>query len=195
MKDWQRKTQALRQREIQAAEFRDRFDDLKISSFYAMWREQFDLRVREKLVEGKLKQRVLRECMGKWISVWCVLILLSILCLLMMTFRNDVDKTEGFYDKMLTGRFFGRWKASKARLKVVPSTLSLIRLLTCEQIMADKADKQKRRGDKVLVRVLLRIWIAKERGNLLFNVKSARMLQATYAFWRQRTLECDAMTS
>jgi hypothetical protein len=61
--------------------------------------------------------------------------------------------------------------------------------------MIEKAEKQKRRGDKILVQVFLRIWITKERGNLLLNVNNARTLQATYCFWRQRALECDAMIS
>ena len=60
--------------------------------------------------------------------------------------------------------------------------------------MAMRADKQKRRGDKLLVRALFHIWMAKERGNLLLNVANNRILQATFAVWRQRTLELDAMT-
>ncbi|CAL1704876.1 unnamed protein product [Somion occarium] len=80
------------------------------------------------------------------------------------------DVADQFYDKSLLRRMFGAWKAARDRI----------------QVLERRADKHVARQNDVLIRAVMRVWKAHERGRLLERVRSARLLKDAWAMWKHR---------
>lgn len=52
--------------------------------------------------------------------------------------------------------------------------------------MEKKADKHLARQDDVLIRAIVRVWKAHERGNLLERVRTSRLESRLWELWKQR---------
>ncbi len=61
--------------------------------------------------------------------------------------------------------------------------------LTLLQAMENRAVKHAARREDVLVRAIMRIWKAHERGKLLTRVRSLRILKQTWSLWKRRMEE------
>ena len=55
--------------------------------------------------------------------------------------------------------------------------------------MESRAMKHLARRDDVLVRAIMRIWKARERGRLLVRVQALRLLKQAWAVWKRRVEE------
>jgi protein SFI1 len=55
-----------------------------------------------------------------------------------------------------------------------------------QQSLERKADKHLARQDDVLVRAIVRVWKARERGQLLERVGSTRLLKRFWRIWQER---------
>lgn len=54
------------------------------------------------------------------------------------------------------------------------------------QVMVLKADKYKSRQDGILLRALLRLWVARERGLLKDRTRNAQLLLGALTIWKMR---------
>ncbi|KAI0934407.1 hypothetical protein AcV5_006256 [Taiwanofungus camphoratus] len=77
---------------------------------------------------------------------------------------------DEFYDKIAVRRALGAWKAARDRIK----------------ISEGRASKHLARQNDILVRAVMRVWKAHERGKLLERVKTARQLKQAWAVWKRR---------
>ncbi|RPD79963.1 hypothetical protein L226DRAFT_550172 [Lentinus tigrinus ALCF2SS1-7] len=94
----------------------------------------------------------------------------------MDTWRRQLHQyrvAEGFHDALVVKHAFGRWKGAKARIRV----------------MEDRAVKHAARREDVVVRAIMRIWKAHERGKLLTRVRSLRLLKQAWSVWKRRMEE------
>ncbi|KAJ3867775.1 hypothetical protein EV359DRAFT_33800 [Lentinula novae-zelandiae] len=94
----------------------------------------------------------------------------------------DVQRAEAFYNVNTIKKFLQSWKTARDRIRN-----SEIR-----------ADKHIIRQDDVLLRAVMRVWKAHERGQLLEKVKAFRMAKTVLAVWKvrvnhQRLLEGSAL--
>lgn len=72
-------------------------------------------------------------------------------------------------------------------------------------MIENRASKHVARQDDVLVRAVMRVWKAHERGRLLERVRAARLLKDAWAVWKRRmrhqkglegmsdSLSCDSL--
>ncbi|TFY63971.1 hypothetical protein EVJ58_g2926 [Rhodofomes roseus] len=103
----------------------------------------------------------------------------------MDTWRNRLNQNrvaDEFYDVVIVKRAFGAWKAARDRIRA----------------LEHRAAKHVTRQDDLLVRAVLRVWKAHERGRLLDRVRSTRLLKQAWVVWKarlqkQRELEDLAM--
>ena|SRR6266851_7702096 len=56
----------------------------------------------------------------------------------------------------------------------------------CSQTLERRADKQIARQEDVLVRAVVRIWKAHERGRLAERVQNARLVRQAWEAWKKR---------
>ncbi|KAF8481539.1 Sfi1 spindle body protein-domain-containing protein [Gautieria morchelliformis] len=80
----------------------------------------------------------------------------------------DVHQTK----RLLTG-VFAAWRRAKAHICVLDS----------------RGDKYLKRRDDLLLRAIIRVWVARERGHLLDRVQSARLTKDAFLVWRRRFQE------
>ncbi|KAH9951317.1 Sfi1 spindle body protein-domain-containing protein [Amylocystis lapponica] len=83
---------------------------------------------------------------------------------------HDTHVADEVHDKFIMRRAVGAWKAARDRIQTVER----------------RASKHIARQDDVLVRAVMRVWKAHERGRLLERVKSARLLKQAWAVWKRR---------
>lgn len=84
-------------------------------------------------------------------------------------------------------RALGAWKAARDRIKVSYICVSLYdRHAEYFQISEGRASKHLARQNDILVRAVMRVWKAHERGKLLERVKTARQLKQAWAVWKRR---------
>ncbi|TFK54938.1 hypothetical protein OE88DRAFT_1653513 [Heliocybe sulcata] len=83
---------------------------------------------------------------------------------------HDYYTAQEFHDAMIVKRLFRSWKTARDRIRS----------------MERKADKHLARQDDILVRAVLRVWKAHERGKLLERVKQSRLLKQSWAAWKMR---------
>ncbi|KAL0579957.1 hypothetical protein V5O48_002041 [Marasmius crinis-equi] len=81
---------------------------------------------------------------------------------------GDVRLANSFYHQNLAKRVMKSWKAAKDR------TAALER----------RADKHLMRQDSILLRAVMRVWKARERGKLLEKVKAFRLIRTAWAVWK-----------
>ncbi|EIN07385.1 hypothetical protein PUNSTDRAFT_121511 [Punctularia strigosozonata HHB-11173 SS5] len=82
----------------------------------------------------------------------------------------EVQRADDFYDVVCLRAAMSRWKAACARI----------------QAQERKADKHMARQDDVLVRAVMRVWKAHERGRLLERVRAVRLLKHVWAVWNKK---------
>ncbi|KAI0721662.1 hypothetical protein C8T65DRAFT_800148 [Cerioporus squamosus] len=80
---------------------------------------------------------------------------------------------ERFHDALVVKHALGRWKGAQSRIRA----------------MENRAVKHAARREDVLVRAIMRIWKAHERGKLLTRVRSLRVLKQAWAIWKRRMEE------
>ncbi|OCH95505.1 hypothetical protein OBBRIDRAFT_816423 [Obba rivulosa] len=90
---------------------------------------------------------------------------------------------DRFYDKIVIKRALGAWKGARDRIRV----------------LENRASKHIVRQNDVLIRAVMRVWKAHERGRLLERVKTSRLLKQSWAVWKkriewQKTLEVTALS-
>ncbi|KDQ61051.1 hypothetical protein JAAARDRAFT_191170 [Jaapia argillacea MUCL 33604] len=83
---------------------------------------------------------------------------------------HSYHQADAFYDAVILKKFIRSWKAARDRIR------------TSE----NRADKHLARQDDILVRAVLRVWKAHERGRLLERVKTVRLLKQAFAMWKKR---------
>ncbi|GBE82341.1 hypothetical protein SCP_0407250 [Sparassis crispa] len=83
---------------------------------------------------------------------------------------HDNRVADGFYDVIVVKRALGAWKAARDRIRTLES----------------RASKHLARQNDVLVRAVMRVWKAHERGKLLDRVRTARLLKQAVAVWKRR---------
>ncbi|KAH9946207.1 uncharacterized protein BXZ73DRAFT_86381 [Epithele typhae] len=80
---------------------------------------------------------------------------------------------EQYHDALLVKHAMSRWKASRIRVRA----------------MEHRAMKHSARRDDVLIRAIMRIWKAHERGHLLTRVRTLRMIKQAWQVWKRRVEE------
>ncbi|RDX56891.1 hypothetical protein OH76DRAFT_1370055 [Lentinus brumalis] len=80
---------------------------------------------------------------------------------------------ERFYDVLVVKHALGRWKGAQSRIRA----------------MENRAVKHAARREDVLVRAIMRIWKAHERGKLLTRVRSLCIIKQTWSLWKRRMEE------
>ena len=93
------------------------------------------------------------------------------------------------HDALVLKHAYGRWKAAQARIKVSSITVCLGFVLTHLQVQENRAIKHLTRRDDLLVRAIMRIWKAHERGRLLTRVRALRLLRQVWSLWERRMEE------
>ncbi|KAF9264836.1 hypothetical protein L218DRAFT_925468 [Marasmius fiardii PR-910] len=83
---------------------------------------------------------------------------------------NDTRIAKAFHRHRLGKRMMKSWKAAKDR------TTTLER----------RADKHLARQDSILLRAVMRVWKARERGKLLEKVKAFRLVRSAWTVWRMK---------
>ncbi|KZT26251.1 hypothetical protein NEOLEDRAFT_1155765 [Neolentinus lepideus HHB14362 ss-1] len=112
-----------------------------------------------KLAERTVVERTGLRVMSDALSIW-------------KRQMHDYHTAQEFHDSMVVKTFFRSWKTARDRIR------SLER----------RGDKHLARQDDILVRAVLRVWKAHERGKLLERVKKTRLLKQTWALWKMRIL-------
>lgn len=59
-------------------------------------------------------------------------------------------------------------------------------LTTRSQALVLRSDKYINRCNTVLLRAVIHVWVARERGQLLFRVRDARIRQTALAMWQHQ---------
>ncbi|EMD38501.1 hypothetical protein CERSUDRAFT_153416 [Gelatoporia subvermispora B] len=77
---------------------------------------------------------------------------------------------DQFYDQIVIRHALGRWKNAKRHIRV----------------LENKASKHIVRQNDVLVRAVMRVWKAHERGRLLDRVRTMRILKQAWGKWKER---------
>ncbi|KAJ4488143.1 hypothetical protein J3R30DRAFT_3695788 [Lentinula aciculospora] len=79
----------------------------------------------------------------------------------------DVRNADAFYHLNIAKKFIRSWKTTRDRIRNLEF----------------RADKHVNRQDDVLLRAVMRVWKAHERGKLLEKVKAFRLAKTTWAVW------------
>lgn len=74
-----------------------------------------------------------------------------------------------------------------------------LQLLTTSQALILRSDKYINRCNTVLLRAVMHVWVARERGQLLFRIRDVRILQTALAMWQHQfkaihVMQGDAFT-
>ncbi|KAF9500919.1 hypothetical protein BDN71DRAFT_1439816 [Pleurotus eryngii] len=98
---------------------------------------------------------------------------------------HTMQTADEFYDTMVMKRAIHSWKAARDGIHALDA----------------RADKRLGRQDDILLRAVMRVWKAHERGKLLERVKSLRAVKAAWAAWqnsiavqREREAKADAFS-
>ena len=102
--------------------------------------------------------------------------------------RHEHQRADAFHDATVKRFAFRRWESVHNRI--------LVRLLThrhleccsylLHQTLERRADRHIARQEDVLVRAVVRVWKAHERGRLLERVYNARLLRQAWEAWKKR---------
>ena len=87
---------------------------------------------------------------------------------------------------------FNRWKVAQLRTQACFSHVAPVSAwtyLAIFKLLEHRAVKYLSRRDDVLVRAVMRIWKAHERGRLLTRVRALRLLRQAWAIWKRRMEE------
>ncbi|KAF8636478.1 hypothetical protein AX17_003293 [Amanita inopinata Kibby_2008] len=87
---------------------------------------------------------------------------------------TDLQAAEVYHEFVLTKRSLNSWKAARDR----------------RELMSTKAVKMMARQDDLLLRAVLRVWKARERGKLLERVINLRCIKDNWSIWK-RHLRCQ----
>ncbi|KAJ3717655.1 Sfi1 spindle body protein-domain-containing protein [Lentinula guzmanii] len=82
----------------------------------------------------------------------------------------DVRNADAFYNVNIVKKFLRSWKTARDRI----------------QYLEVRANKHIMRQDDVLLRAVMRVWKAHERGQLLEKVRAFRLAKAVWASWNIR---------
>ncbi|TCD64438.1 hypothetical protein EIP91_004083 [Steccherinum ochraceum] len=91
----------------------------------------------------------------------------------MAVWKNRMQQhqvADQFHDRMLLKRTVSSWKTSRDRIRALER----------------RADKHVNRQNDVLVRAVVRVWKAHERGKLLERVMAVRLLKQVWTVWKRR---------
>lgn len=83
---------------------------------------------------------------------------------------RDHQLAREFHDVYILKRSIRSWKAARDRIRA----------------MERRADKYLARQDNVLIRAVIRVWKARERGWLLERVRTSRLLKDAWSTWKER---------
>ncbi|KAK7043628.1 hypothetical protein VNI00_008239 [Paramarasmius palmivorus] len=83
---------------------------------------------------------------------------------------NDIRTADSFYHLNLAKRVLRSWKAARDRITS----------------LEHRANKHIARQDDILLRAVMRVWKAHERGKLLEKVKAFRLVRNALAIWKMR---------
>ncbi|KZT11400.1 uncharacterized protein LAESUDRAFT_734266 [Laetiporus sulphureus 93-53] len=120
----------------------------------------FDLWRREMVLrrtEREMTERVNLRIMGQALDVW-------------KQHLNESQTADTFHDLIIKKRALAAWKRAKARV----------------QSLESKALKHLARQDDLLIRAVMRVWKAHERGRLLERVSNSRVLKQVWVTWKER---------
>ncbi|KAF7440452.1 hypothetical protein PC9H_000797 [Pleurotus ostreatus] len=81
---------------------------------------------------------------------------------------HTTQNADHFYDTVVMKRAIHSWKAARDRIHALDT----------------RADKHLGRQDDILLRAVMRVWKARERGKLLERVKSLRAVKVAWATWQ-----------
>ncbi|TFY83893.1 hypothetical protein EWM64_g113 [Hericium alpestre] len=84
--------------------------------------------------------------------------------------RLAKEVLDGHRDRAILKNTISKWNAAQDRTKALER----------------RADKHVARQDDVLVRAVMRVWRAHERGKLLVRVQNTRLLKQAWAIWKAR---------
>ncbi|KAI0781045.1 hypothetical protein BD413DRAFT_462348 [Trametes elegans] len=87
--------------------------------------------------------------------------------------NQDYRVADDFHNVLVVKHTVRRWQSSQKRV----------------QALENRATKRIARQDAVLVRAVMRVWKAHERGKLLTRVRNVRLLRQAWAVWKQRIEE------
>ncbi|KAI0637076.1 hypothetical protein C8Q77DRAFT_1215897 [Trametes polyzona] len=113
-----------------------------------------------RLAEKSLRERMDLRIMANAMDVW-------------KRHAEEYRIADQFQDVLVVKHAFRRWKAAQQRIRA----------------LEHRADKHVARQDEVLVRAVMRVWKAHERGRLLTRVRSLRLLRQAWSIWKQRMEE------
>ncbi|OBZ75311.1 hypothetical protein A0H81_04427 [Grifola frondosa] len=107
--------------------------------------------------EKEMKARVALRVMAEAMVVWKKRI-------------RAYQVADEFYDVVVVKRALGAWKASRDRIRA----------------LEHRATKHLTRQNDVLVRAVMRVWKAHERGKLMEGVRTHKLLKQAWVVWKQR---------
>ncbi|OJT15746.1 hypothetical protein TRAPUB_4382 [Trametes pubescens] len=110
--------------------------------------------------ERSLRERVDLRTMTGALAVWT-------------KHTQDYRVADEFYDASVVKNALQRWKAAQRRIRA----------------MENRAVKHVARQDEVLVRAVMRVWKAHERGQLLTRVRNVRLLRQAWTILKHRMEE------
>jgi protein SFI1 len=96
----------------------------------------------------------------------------------------DVHQTK----RLLTGAFTA-WQKAKAHVCVRRYSGIFWRITKVLQVLDSRGDKYLKRRNDLLLRAIIRVWVARERGHLLDRVQNTRLTKDAFLIWRRRFQE------
>jgi protein SFI1 len=102
--------------------------------------------------------------------------------------RHEHQRADTFYDTTVKRSAFRRWESAHNRILVRPLTRRHLACCDCilHQTLERRADRHIARQEDALVRAVVRVWKAHERGRLLERVYNARLLRQAWEAWKKR---------
>ncbi|KAF5391431.1 hypothetical protein D9757_002037 [Collybiopsis confluens] len=108
-------------------------------------------------IEKVVKERAGLRIMGEVLDTW-------------NGKMNDLHIADSFYHSLLAKRCIKSWKVARDRV----------------QNLESRVNKHMSRQDDVLLRAVMRVWKAHERGKLLEKVKAFRLTKIAWMVWKSR---------
>ncbi|KAF8522310.1 hypothetical protein BU17DRAFT_44917 [Hysterangium stoloniferum] len=92
---------------------------------------------------------------------------------------RDNHEANALHAKFLTKQTFKTWQ----------------KVLENKELLVSRSDKYIKRRHHLLIRAVIRVWIARERGRLLDRVRAARLMRSAFSLWNQKVAEHGCLRS
>ncbi|KAI0748015.1 hypothetical protein C8Q80DRAFT_1104403 [Daedaleopsis nitida] len=162
-KRWKIKVKSLDQLEAAADHFIYNREADMVDRYWESWRRAAKLRRAERIIRARVELRIMVNAIDVWRQN-----------------HQQYHVAERFHDALVVKHALQGWKTAQARIKAC--------LIHCRS-MERRASKYIARQDDVLVRAIMRIWKARERGKLLTRVQTVRSLKQAWAVWKRKMQE------